>query len=83
MDMITLTIDGKKIATWRGTRSSTQRGKRVSTSPPSATIRALLPIGSCRLCVVEVEGYNEPMTACTTPAMDGISVTTQSENSSG
>jgi NADH-quinone oxidoreductase subunit G len=26
----------------------------------------LLPIGSCRLCVVEIEGADRPMTACTT-----------------
>jgi len=39
----------------------------------------LLPIGSCRLCVVEIEGADRPMTACTTPVQDGIVVHTQTE----
>jgi predicted molibdopterin-dependent oxidoreductase YjgC len=39
----------------------------------------LLPIGSCRLCVVEIEGADRPMTACTTLVQDGIVVHTQTE----
>jgi len=39
----------------------------------------LLPIGSCRLCVVEIEGADRPMTACTTLVQDGIVVRTQTE----
>jgi predicted molibdopterin-dependent oxidoreductase YjgC len=39
----------------------------------------LLPIGSCRLCVVEIEGVDRPMTACTTPVQDGIVVHTQTD----
>jgi len=39
----------------------------------------LLPIGSCRLCVVEIEGADRPMTACTTQVQDGIVVHTQTD----
>jgi predicted molibdopterin-dependent oxidoreductase YjgC len=39
----------------------------------------LLPIGSCRLCVVEIEGADRPMTACTTLVQDGIVVHTQTD----
>jgi predicted molibdopterin-dependent oxidoreductase YjgC len=39
----------------------------------------LLPIGSCRLCVVEIEGADRPMTACTTFVQDGIVVHTQTD----
>jgi predicted molibdopterin-dependent oxidoreductase YjgC len=39
----------------------------------------LLPIGSCRLCVVEIEGADRPMTACTTLVQDGIVVRTQTD----
>ncbi len=39
----------------------------------------LSPIGSCRMCVVEIEGFPHPMTACTTPVTEGIKVTTNSE----
>jgi len=38
----------------------------------------LRPIGSCRLCVVEIEGVSDPMAACTTLVKEGITVTTQS-----
>ena len=39
----------------------------------------LLPIGSCRLCVVEIEGADRSMTACTTLVQDGIVVHTQTD----
>ncbi len=39
----------------------------------------LLPIGSCRLCVVEIEGADRPMTACTTQVQDGIVIHTQTD----
>jgi len=35
--------------------------------------------GSCRMCVVEVEGQDEIMTSCTLRAKDGLSITTVSE----
>ncbi|MCH9679968.1 MAG: (2Fe-2S)-binding protein [Deltaproteobacteria bacterium] len=38
------------------------------------------PFGGCRLCVVEVEGYRNPVASCTTVAMAGMKVHTRSEN---
>lgn len=32
--------------------------------------------GSCRLCVVEVEGLKKPVASCTTPAADGMVIST-------
>ncbi len=78
-DMITLTIDGKKIATRSG-KTILEAAREGGVAIPTLCYHeSLLPIGSCRLCIVEVEGYGEPMTACTTPAVDGIVVTTRSE----
>ncbi len=34
---------------------------------------------SCRLCFVEIEGYNAPVTACTTPVKDGMKVRTDTD----
>jgi len=77
--MITLRIDGKEITTEPG-RTILEAAREGGIEIPTLCYHeSLLPIGSCRLCVVEVEGYSEPMTACTTPAVDGISVTTKSE----
>jgi formate dehydrogenase major subunit len=38
----------------------------------------LVPSGACRLCIVAVEGQARPVAACTTPAIDGMSVWTRS-----
>ncbi|MHB8909395.1 MAG: molybdopterin-dependent oxidoreductase [Syntrophales bacterium] len=78
-DMITLTIDGKRITTSPG-KTILEAAREGGVDIPTLCYHeSLLPIGSCRLCIVEVEGYSEPMTACTTPAADGIVVTTRSE----
>ena len=77
--MITLRIDGKEITTEPG-KTILEAAREGGVSIPTLCYHeSLLPIGSCRLCVVEVDGYSEPMTACTTPALNGIFVTTQSE----
>ena len=36
----------------------------------------LAPAGSCRLCIVSVDGEPRPVTSCSTPARDGAVVTT-------
>lgn len=38
----------------------------------------LQPSGACRLCVVEVKGWNHHATACNTPAMEGMQIQTHS-----
>lgn len=43
----------------------------------------LPPAGACRLCVVEVEGIDEPVPSCLTPVAEGLVVTTQSEELAG
>ncbi|MEX2188917.1 MAG: formate dehydrogenase subunit alpha [Pirellulales bacterium] len=35
-------------------------------------------VGTCRLCVVEIDGYTRQMTACSTPVADGMVVRTES-----
>ncbi len=79
VDMITLTIDGKEVTVQPGTTILAAAKEAGIDIPTLCYHKTLLPIGSCRLCLVEVEGYSEPMTACTTPALDGIVVTTRSE----
>ncbi len=77
--MIALTIDGKEVTVQPGTTILAAAREGGIDIPTLCYHESLLPIGSCRLCLVEVEGYSEPMTACTTPALDGIVVTTRSE----
>ena len=77
--MVKLTIDGKEI-----TAESDQTILEVAREngvyiPTLCYHPRLIPIGSCRLCVVEIEGWERPMTACTTYVQDGIVVKTQTK----
>ena len=78
--MIRLTIDGKTIETGEG-RTILEIAEENGVSIPKLCFhKNLLPITSCRLCIVEIEGYEKPVTSCDTLALDGMSVTTNSEN---
>jgi formate dehydrogenase major subunit len=43
----------------------------------------LTPAGSCRLCVVSVDGASRPVASCSTPASEGAVVTTSSPELEG
>ncbi|MFO0796585.1 MAG: formate dehydrogenase subunit alpha [Gemmataceae bacterium] len=75
--MPTLTIDGRPVEARDGdTILDAARGARI-TIPTLCHHRDLSPDGSCRLCVVEVEGVRGHPAACTTPARDGMVVSTE------
>jgi formate dehydrogenase major subunit len=38
----------------------------------------LAPVGACRVCVVEADGFDLPVAACTTPLADGMEIVTDS-----
>lgn len=78
-EKITLTIDGKKI-----TADSKKTVLEAATEnsfyiPTMCYLKKLSPIGSCRLCLVEVEGADDPQAACQLPVMEGMVVTTKSD----
>ena len=78
LDMVTLTIDGFDITVPEGTsvmRASAEAGIQVPKLCASDNLEAF---GSCRLCVVEIEGRRGTPASCTTPVMDGMIVKTQS-----
>jgi predicted molibdopterin-dependent oxidoreductase YjgC len=79
MDMMKLTIDGKEV-TARKNDTILQAAKNAGIKIPTLCYHERLnPIGSCRLCVVEIDGYENPVTACTTQVTEGISVKTSSD----
>jgi bidirectional [NiFe] hydrogenase diaphorase subunit len=80
MKTISLTIDGKKITAHEGepllwvaldndVYIPNLCGLRDNSEPP----------GACRLCFVEVEGRERPVTACTETVSDGLVVNTRGE----
>jgi formate dehydrogenase major subunit len=77
--MVQLTIDGAKVEVPEGT-SVMRASKMAGISVPKlcATDR-VEAYGSCRMCLVEVEGRNGTPASCTTPAADGMVVHTQTE----
>ena len=74
---VTLTIDGAVVTVPEGTslmRAAVDAGVRV---PRLCATDSLEPFGSCRLCLVEVEGRRGYPASCTTPAEAGMVVRTQ------
>ncbi|MDX2257926.1 MAG: formate dehydrogenase subunit alpha [Hyphomicrobiaceae bacterium] len=76
-DMVTLTIDGRSVTVPAGTsimRAAMQMGTAI---PKLCATDMLESFGSCRLCLVEIEGRNGTPASCTTPVAPGIVVKTQ------
>jgi len=75
---VTLAIDGKDVTVPAGTsvmRAAMAAGVKV---PKLCSTDSLEPFGSCRLCLVEIEGRRGTPASCTTPVEPGMKVTTQS-----
>lgn len=75
---ISLSIDGQAV-TGQRTETILLTARRHGIAIPTlCNFEGLSPSGSCRLCVVEIEGSRKLSTACTTPIQEGMLVTTQS-----
>lgn len=75
---LTITIDGKSC---KGTFGETilQIARRNGVYIPTMCyLSKVSPIGSCRMCVVEVEGNNGFVLSCQAKAVDGANITTNS-----
>ena len=78
-EMVRLEIDGHQVSVPEGTsimRAAAEAGLSV---PKLCATDSLDAFGSCRLCVVEVEGRRGTPASCTTPVNDGMVVHTQNE----
>ena len=75
---VTLNIDGVAVSVPAGTsvmRAAVEAGVMI---PKLCATDSLEPFGSCRLCLVEIEGRRGYPSSCTTPAEAGMKVRTQS-----
>lgn len=78
METIQLTIDGKVIEAKKG-MTVLEAALNADIYIPHLCYHADLPSsGACRLCIVEIEKGRGFPTSCTTPAMDGMVVHTDS-----
>ena len=76
--MVTLTIDGERVTVKDGTsllRAAMEAGIKV---PKLCATDMLDSFGSCRMCLVEIEGRAGTPASCTTPAAEGLVVHTHS-----
>lgn len=77
--MITITIDDKKIKTTADTSVLEAALANGIDIPHLCNHKELLPLGGCRLCLVEVEGCPNPCPSCDMPCQAGMAVHTQTE----
>ena len=78
--MVTLPVDGHTVSVPEGTsimRASMEAGIKV---PKLCATDSLESFGSCRMCLVEIEGRNGTPASCTTPVAPGMKVRTHTDN---
>jgi formate dehydrogenase major subunit len=77
--LVTIEIDGVSVTVPEGTsvmRAAAMAGNRIPKLCATGTLKAF---GSCRLCLVEIEGRRGFPASCTTTVAPGMKVRTQSE----
>lgn len=75
--MHNLTINGRPVTVEEGTTVLEACRSADIYVPTLCHDPAIEPYGACRLCIVKVEGLRGLPTACTTPATDGMKITTE------
>ena len=76
---VSLEIDGFQVCVPEGTsvmRAAVTAGIDI---PKLCATDSLEPFGSCRLCLVQIEGARGYPASCTTPVAEGMKVTTQND----
>jgi formate dehydrogenase major subunit len=80
---VSLSIDGALVTVPAGTsvmRAAAEAGVKV---PRLCATDSLEAFGSCRVCLVEIEGMKGYPASCTTPVQNGMIVRTQTEKLAG
>ncbi|MGL3821748.1 formate dehydrogenase subunit alpha [Sphingopyxis sp. R3-92] len=76
---VTLTIDGESVTLPEGTSIMRAASLTGTAIPKLCASDNLESFGSCRLCLVEVEGRAGYPASCTTPIAEGMAVRTQTD----
>ena len=79
VDTVSVTFDGRQVdvpAVKSVLRAATEAGVTI---PKLCATDSLKAFGSCRMCLVEVDGAKGVPASCTTPCSDGMVVSTQTE----
>lgn len=74
---VTCTIDGRAVTVPAGTTVMRAAALTGGSIPKLCATDNLKQFGSCRLCLVEIDGMRGTPASCTTPVMQGMAVHTQ------
>jgi formate dehydrogenase major subunit len=77
--LVTLSIDGAEVRVPEGTSIMRAAALAGTGIPKLCATDSLEAFGSCRVCLVEIEGRAGFPASCTTPVAPGMSVRTQTE----
>jgi len=75
--LVKLTIDGREVTVPEGTTVMRAAAECGGSIPKLCATDNMKQFGSCRLCLVEVEGMRGTPASCTTPVAEGMAVKTQ------
>ncbi len=76
---ITVYIDGNRLNV-DDSKTILEAARLLDINVPTLCyLKEINEIGACKMCVVEVEGYDHLVTACNTKVRDGMVITTDSE----
>jgi len=76
-ESVEVLIDGVAVQVPAGTSVMRAAAEAGMTVPKLCATDSLQPFGSCRLCLVEIDGKKGTPASCTTPCEPGMSVRTQ------
>jgi bidirectional [NiFe] hydrogenase diaphorase subunit len=75
----TLKIDGREVSAREDQSILDVARENGIEIPTLCNLDGLTPLGSCRLCLVEVKGARRLLPACTTGIQDGMEIVTETE----
>ena len=77
--MVNITVDGRLLKVdENSTILEACRANNIEI-PTLCYMKTISDIGSCRMCMVQIEGYNNMFASCRTKVKDGMVITTDSE----
>lgn len=79
VELVSGTIDGKTVTVPLGTSVMRAAASIDLNIPKLCATDSIEAFGSCRLCVVKIEGRRGFPASCTTPFEDGMNITTQNK----
>ena len=76
-ETVSLTIDGRNVTVPAGTSVMRAAAEQGTSIPKLCATDSVKSFGSCRLCLVEIDGRRGTPASCTTPVEPGMVVRTQ------